>query len=272
MSRLLRCAIFVAAGVGLPAHAQQAPPAGAFDAVSIKRNQAGAPTSFSWPTGAFVMRNGTALILVLQAYTTVPSARIEGLPAWAQARGDGYDVTARGNGAIPDNHRAAMMRALLADRFKLKVRTQTRTVEGYALVAVRPERGLGPGARPAPVDCLARAQAERAGAAVAPLPPAGSDGITPCLTQWNRGELRSGWMSMPNLATSLAAMTGRTVVDRTGVTGSFAVSLSHAEGNPGDARPSVFTALQEQLGLKLEPTSTATEFLVIEHIERPTED
>jgi uncharacterized protein (TIGR03435 family) len=242
-----------------------------FDAVSIKRNRGGGPTSFSNPPGAFTMTGGTTLILILQAYGRFPSSRIEGLPAWV--RDEGYDVTARASGELPFEQRGPSMQALLADRFKLKTHTETRTVEAYALVLARPDRSLGPQARPAVVDCLARAQAERSGSPVAPLPAANANGIVPCTTRWNRGEMRAGSMSMSNLTLSLGGLTGRLVVDRTGLTGSFEMSMSHADADVlGDVRPSLFTALQEQLGLKLEPTSAQTEYLIVDRIERPTED
>jgi uncharacterized protein (TIGR03435 family) len=161
---------------------------------------------------------------------------------------------------------------VLADRFALKARTEIREVDAYALVVARPDGRLGKQIRPATVDCLERSRARREGEVAAP-PPATVDGITPCVTRWNNGELRSGWTTMDSFADMLAGVAGRMVVDRTGLAGNFELALSHADTEvAGDARPSIFTALQEQLGLKLEAVRAPAEFLIVEYIERPSQD
>lgn len=209
---------------------------------------------------SFTIGNAPLVMLFAVAYPQ-PAERIVGLPGWAHT--DNYDITAKSAVPYPIEQLAAMLRALMADRFRLKVRTEMRDVDGYALVRLRPEAALGPRLRRPSQDCSKAAP-------ITSLPPAGADGIIPCVSTGTRGELRFGWTTTEMLVQTLSRVAGRVVVDRTGLTGHFEIALSSADGNvPGDLRVSVFTAVQEQLGLKLEATRVPAEFLIVEHIERP---
>jgi uncharacterized protein (TIGR03435 family) len=175
-----------------------------------------------------------------------------------------------------------MLRRLLAERFKLVARLETREIPTYALVVARAGQRLGSDLRRAAVDCLPIvAAAEKQG--VAPQLPAPQGNRPACGTRSLPGVIMGTGVSMADLARNLAGPTDRMVVDKTGLTGPWDFDLRFvlpdqpAPNIPGlpppptDA-PSLFTALQEQLGLRLEPQRASVEVLVIASIERPTED
>jgi uncharacterized protein (TIGR03435 family) len=168
------------------------------------------------------------------------------------------------------------LRNLLEERFKLKVHRETRDMDIYALVMARPGGAPGPGRKPTTQDCAAAAAAARRGGP----PPTGKPGEPFCGIQGGPGKLRFGGLPAASLASAFSGPAGRMVVDRTGLTGSWDFELTYAiEGRGGaDAppvdpnAPSFFTAVQEQLGLKLEPTKGPVDVLVIDSIEKAVED
>jgi uncharacterized protein (TIGR03435 family) len=121
-----------------------------------------------------------------------------------------------------------------------------------------------------------------------PAPPAPGERM-PCGTRMFPGNLSAGSVTMANLTNALARLVSRTVVDRTGLAGAFDLDLQwtpdqmpQGRGDPPPGSPplppidpngpSIFTALQEQLGLKLESTRAPVDMLVIDRVEHPTED
>ena len=171
-----------------------------------------------------------------------------------------------------------MVRALLADRFKLVVHTETREVPIYALVMARSDGRPGPQLRPAAVDCTAARG--RGSPPPAPTPPGGRPA---CGMRTVPGRMMAGGYELPDVARNLSNFAGRMVVDKTGLTGTFDLDLAWTPDQipqgplppgapPIDPNgPSIFTALQEQLGLKLDSNRGPVEVLAI-HAERPTED
>jgi uncharacterized protein (TIGR03435 family) len=183
-----------------------------------------------------------------------------------------------------------MMKALLADRFKLAVHVEQREQPVYDLVLARSDGRLGPGIKPSEADCIARAAAQRAVAEAAraagtlPPPPPRPDftaGVPPC-TMFMTGPRMEGDATMEALARLLRGATGRMVVDKTGLTGSYRLVMEYdrlaairgpdAAPTAGSPPPSVFTAVQDQLGLKLEPSKALLDTLIIDRLERPTEN
>jgi uncharacterized protein (TIGR03435 family) len=173
----------------------------------------------------------------------------------------------------------AMLRSLLAERYKLKAHTETRPQDVYALTIVRDDGQLGPGLRPAAADCATlTARAEQTGARdVCGLGSTGMAQVTGTMTV--RG------LSIGQLAGFISRDVRRRVVDRTGLTGAFDWTLTWTPQTL--ARPdldrsrfpgidpdgvTIFTALQEQLGLKLTASKQGVDVLVIDHIDRPTEN
>ena len=169
----------------------------------------------------------------------------------------------------------AMLRSLLEERFKLAVHRETRDVPMYALVIARRDRRLGPQLRPTGEDCLVWLAGGRRGQP----PPVSGD--LPCGRQMagTATAIRATAMPVSQLATLLSPRVERPVRDQTGLIGSYVIDLQwRSEQGPQqtglDERlpTSVFTALQEQLGLKLEPTKGSLDVLVIDHVEHPTPD
>ena len=162
-----------------------------------------------------------------------------------------------------------MLRTLLADRFKLVVHQETREFPTFDLVPARSDGRLGDKLRFSNVDCAAVRAADGQRVTV----PAGQP--RPCMMNFGRNQLSAISMAMQNLANMLSRYVNRVVVDRTGRIEAFDWTLEWDGVGPTTANAgslSIFTALQEQLGLKLEATRGPVEFLVIDHVERPSED
>jgi uncharacterized protein (TIGR03435 family) len=260
--------------------AQDVPSPPAFDVASVKPNLSGTMgSSGRTGKGSVIFTNMTLRSLIGNAYD-IRGNRIAGAPGWIDS--ERFDINARAAADTPDSGLAPMMRTLLADRFKLKVRHETREEAVYALVVARDDRRLGPNLRPA-ADCVkgAAAAGRSGGGAPAPLMQAGTP--APCGSRMmadGRGvTIQSGMQTMATLAGMLRGVGGREVVDRTGLGGTFDFELRYApdalstdSGAAENPLPNVFTALQEQLGLKLESARGPVEYLVVESVDRPTPD
>ena len=283
-----------------------APPAAAgprFDVVSIKRNTTGALPSgpVERPDGGFRTINIAVSTLIARAYPPAIPIEMIGLPGWAG--NERYDVSATSTlgKATPDD-RIAMLRALLAERFKLAAHVENREQPVYDLVLARRDGRLGPGITALDVDCDAQVAAARAAAEAArqagtpPPPPSRPDFKAPpppCTLRMvaavlrgrgsaGMGDLLEGETTMENLAGAILRISsGRFVVNKTGLPGSYRVRMNFDStairrgpdaASAPDAGPSVFTAIQEQLGLKLESSRASRETLIIDRLERPTED
>jgi uncharacterized protein (TIGR03435 family) len=254
-------------------------PAPTFDAASIKVNKSGdAGGRYGGRPGQLVVTNYTLRDIIRNAYG-VQRYQIVGGPDW-QAQ-DRFDITARAPEGTPQPQMLSMVQTLLAVRFKLRVHRETRNLPVYALVLARADRRLGPKMQPATVDCAALAAARSRGDDP-PAPP--TVGERPaCGAQANPGRLMVGGYAIPDFARNLAGFAGRPIVDRTDLSGAFDFELLWTPDEPpppGVALPAWYdpngpplvTAVQEQLGLKLDATTGPVEVLVIDAAERPTED
>jgi uncharacterized protein (TIGR03435 family) len=182
-------------------------------------------------------------------------------------------------GATPRD-RALMVRALLVDRFKLRYHVETKEQDGYALTVARRDGRLGPNMRQSSVDCTARLAAQSRNETVAPL----AQGAKECGIRNGPAAIDFGGMSLSLLVQMLSNQTGRQVVDQTGLTGNFDVELLWSRASSGPLRatpdpappasdgPSIFTAVEEQLGLRLQSVKVPVDYLVIDHVERPQPD
>jgi uncharacterized protein (TIGR03435 family) len=250
--------------------AQQPP---SFEVVSIKRSSPDASGgSVGAPPGRFTMVNMDVRPLIGTAYgDDVDTSDYVGLPDWATT--ERYDVEAR----TPDGAKPAdigpMMRTLLAERFAFKAHVETREVAIYELVRVNPD-GLPPGLHKVGVDCEALREARRRGEK--PELTRLSNGLFPCDMSMRGGagmEILAGGMTMADFARSIQSGTGRILKDKTGLDGYYSFTLRYTgRPSPDSDLPSIFTALQEQLGLKLESARESVRVLVVDHIERPTEN
>lgn len=247
-----------------------------FEVASVKPNRSGT-TSVSMrmqPGGRFNALNVTVLDLIRFAYAVQPF-QIEGGPSWLES--ERFDVMAKVEGEIPPlppgqvGPVQLMTQNLLAERFKLKAHRQTKDAAAYALVHARHDRRLGKQVEPSTVDCVAVLKAMMAGGRGGP--PAGPGGPQCRLSTAGPGSVRGTDVSIGQLAQLLSVQLQRQVVDRTGLTGVFSFELSFAADQANDPdRPSIFTALQEQLGLKLESQRAPLETLIIDSIQQPTPD
>ena len=263
-------AAFAPAAGPLPLLQIQDPPRRSFDVASVKPNK-------STETGGFIQRmrggtfsagNQTLLQLIRFAYG-IQGLQLVGAPDWMAT--ERFDIVAKASADIPPAApgqpppEALMLRSLLEDRFRLAMHRETRQMPMYALVVARIDGRLGPQIRrPANDYCAQRAKE----AAKAPPPPLGTGPV--CGLRGNDTELTGGAFPMAGFARFLAGEAGRPVVDRTGLTGEWDFELKWSPPNTPNAdpdRPSIFTALQEQLGLRLDATTGPLEVLVIDRLE-----
>lgn len=236
------------------------------------------------PGGRFVGKQ-VSLRMLLAFANDIPVIRatqaISGGPKWLDT--DFFDIEAKAAADSPANRpRPApetmylMLRTLLADRFKLTVHTEKKESPIFALVVAKRDGSLGPQLQPTAAACAAWIAAGRQNAPP-PLP-----GDLPCgrMTMSTSGVAASA-MTMAQLATALSPRVERLVEDRTGLAGNFAVDLKWTQeratqGGADAALPdfptSIFTALRDQLGLKLDSQKETVEVLVVDHAEPPIED
>ena len=181
----------------------------------------------------------------------------------------------RGPGIVDDT--LAALQTLLRDRFKLVIRRETREGPIYALVIDRSDGRLGPQMNRSAIDCAAAWSVLSAGG----TPPAAARS---CGIRGRIGSLQSVGGSLTDLAESLSERLQRQVVDRTGLNGGWDFTLTYSQDpsqiSPGvlapdtppppadPEKPSLFTALREQLGVKLDAARGPVEILVIERAER----
>ena len=225
----------------------------AFDVASIKESkslEAGGSMRF-FPDGGVRADNMPARGLITIAYE-LKSYQLEGVPGWANTTF--YDVEAR-PAAGAKNEPTAMLQALLVERFKFAFHREMRQVDGFALVRVQRDR-FGPQLRVSELDC----QASSAG---------------PRCRQGRIGTEQIALIGNP-MAMLLQVVVNKVtapVSDETGLTGRYDIDMQWSnEVAPGDDRPSIYTALQEQLGLKLERRRVTTEVVVVDRLERATPD
>ena len=295
VTAIVAAALFIAAVAPLRAVRQgQAPSDGAqqpplaFDTASVKPNKSGAEQRYIQIDprgGSLTVVNLPLRQLITFAYQ-IQSFQLQGGPDWIAS--DRFDILGKptrevpGTGAFFDGQEPMkmMLRTLLADRFKLVMHKETKELPIFELVLARQDGKLGPQLRPAAVDCAARAAAARAGTPPPPSP--GPPGPGSCGININPVRLSGGGATLTMLAGILEGPAQRLVVDRTGLTGNWDLEVKYTPERsqlpPGVEPPvpidwngpSLFTALEEQLGLKLRPVRGPVEVLVIDSVQQPT--
>ena len=245
----------------------------AFDAATVKRRtDPGGGFLGGRPGGRFVAE-GASLQELIEFAFHLQRYQIAGGPGWLGT--ERWDVNATGAPATPNDVLAALQQ-LLADRFSLVVRRETRELQVFALVLARSDGRLGPQLKQSPIDCAAlQAEAMRTG-----VVPAEARGR--CLAQGRVGSIQIGGSPLSEFVQLLSERLDRVVIDRTGLTGPWDLTLTYTPESsqiargalaPGDRPsinpdgPSIFTAVQEQLGLKIEGTRAPVDVLVIERAE-----
>ena len=219
----------------------------------------------STPGGNFTATGVVVKLLIMQAYS-VSEAQIVGAPDWTEK--DHFDIRAQAEGVEKQLTAAEanpMLRALLEDRFGLEVHRETQRRPIFGLVQVPSGAKLKPAAE---------------------LPAGATGGLRGSV---GFGSFTGVHVPLMRLTQMLSTALGRPIVDQTGLTGDFDFQVAFDKnsvpdpGLPGLRRsppevapepngPSLFTALQEQLGLKLETQTGPVEVLVIDHVAQPSEN
>lgn len=255
-------------------------PSPRFEVVSVKPHSTddGSSGSGLRPGGLYSVVNGTVFGEIATAFggeQPLQSSQVIGAPDWVSTAR--FDITAKAadpNVSLRDV--LPMLQMLLADRFHVQVHHEKREQPVFALVTLRGDGHLGPRLRPSSLDCdaVARARRDRA-----PLPPNAPPDRPACGFRMNGGPdgliMAAGGITMDRLASLLGHYADeRIVIDRTGLAGVFDVDLHWdlSRANATNDVPTVFAAVQEQLGLKLESARELVDVLVIDHIEKPTDD
>jgi uncharacterized protein (TIGR03435 family) len=222
-----------------------------FEVAVIKRNvSAGSVFAGCYQSGVQTISPGTCIFrnttlgeIIAAAYGFPgPRARpntnvLSGEPSWVNT--ERYDIEAKASAASTGDELLAMLRTLLAMEFRLVAHETTREVAGYGL---RTAKG-GPKMKP-------------------------GDGLTRSGMASNRTMINAANVLMPFLATRLTGILREPVIDLTGLTGTYTFVLSFSADLNDPSGPSLFTALQEQVGLRLEAMRVPTRILVIDHVQR----
>jgi uncharacterized protein (TIGR03435 family) len=274
----------------LELHAQSLTPRPEFEAASIKPNTTGGFTNLRPPVGGrFTATNATLKMLIDVAYK-VRTYQLSGGPGWLDS--EHYDLTAKAEGNANQDQVFLMLQKLLEDRFQLRLHHETKEMPVYALVVAKNGAKNGSKLKEFTESGCVPFDPDKP---PPPPPPPGQPfarGTVPCGVFLMMGNaLEATKTDIKQFASALTNMQelGRPVIDKTGLTGTYAIHLEYAPvgrggrglGVAGDGAqtplpdasgPSIFTALQEQLGLKLEPQKAPIEILVIDHAEKPTEN
>jgi uncharacterized protein (TIGR03435 family) len=284
--RILLGVVVLGAGFRAQAPAPERLPS--FEVASVKQNVSGEDRTrmITQPGGRLIVTNAVVRNLIATAFAmadpqSMINARILGGPDWIGS--ERYDINAKANIEFrpspdgPARELLLMIRSLLEERFKLRAHIETRELPIYHLVMARADGKLGPEIRKPAADCDA--------AIAAGIPPPRQPGEPPpCGLMGGPARTIAGGATLQQLVGNLSNRVERLVIDKTGLSGRFAFTLAWTPDRiPTEAPPpgippidlngpSLFTALQEQLGLKLQPAKGPVDVLVIDRVEHPTED
>jgi uncharacterized protein (TIGR03435 family) len=250
-----------------------------FEVASVKRSGPNSGlTKIMVEPGDRLTASSVPVSLLIQFAYELQDSQLVGARGWVAS--ELFDVQAKAptgtaSGADPVR---AMLRSLLADRFKLIIRHETRQLPAYALVVAKPNRPLAPKIHLSTADC------QELGSAAATRSSNPSNSRTSCRVRVVAGQMISVGLSISEALIAFSMVVRRQVVDRTGLTGKYDFELTWTPDEPTRSRadvqlppvdpngPSFFTAVEEQLGLKLEATRAPIEVLVIDSVEPPTPD
>lgn len=253
-----------------------------FDVASIKPASPDVVNRFIRPgPGGDVSLNNFSLREMIVIAWRVQPFQISGGPPWLDSLH--YDVVAKPETKRKQDEIPLMLQALLADRFQLVIHRDTKELPLFALTLARKDGKLGPKLIPHEGACTALDPSERL-----PPPEPGKRPVLPCgVMQIGARTLMAVGVPVANVAPLLARILGSTVIDKTGLAGNFDLNAEWTPDEnqalaflqpgtlppPSDtAGPSIFTAMQEQLGLKLESQKGPVEVLVIDQAEKPSEN
>lgn len=285
MTKTARLIVTMFSAIGLPVAAQQAATGPVFEAASVRPNTS---RNQGWNLepqagGRLTGTNVSAATLIRFAYD-LPDFQISGGPSWLAS--DRFDVAAKANGDVPLDQKRLMLRALLAERFKLTVHTETRELPIYALVMARSDGRPGAQLRRTEADCAREAPAPDDWARIghpSGARPCGFFGFAPGTDfPRGRGGLAFRGLTLAMFAQRLMPIVRRPVTDQTGLSGYFDADFDFLAELPPPPPPpglpnafgsdpfvSIFTVLPEQLGLKLDSRRGPVDVLVIDRVGPP---
>jgi len=274
---LLRTILIAAAILAMAA--QRGP--SQFEVVSVMPNKSGYRTAGIFrfqPDGSLRVVNMPLRDVIRVAYR-LHGYQMDGWPGWLSS--EYFDIQAKAAGNPNEEQRLSMLRSLLEARFKLAAHRQTRRGSTYELSVVRSDRKSAPVLKPSSTDC----DALRAKLPPVLLPPPPNALLIVCGIRNLPGRLLALGVPFDTVATTLAEIVGRPVIDQTKLAGNFDLDVTYTpdpmparEAIPPDSRPidpngpSIFTALREQLGVTLNARQLPFEVLVIDRVERPASD
>jgi uncharacterized protein (TIGR03435 family) len=248
--------------------AQTQPALPHFEVASIKPNKS-AETNANWnydANGRFSGTNVPLKLLITTAYM-LKDSQLSGLPGWADS--EKYDIEAKTEGTLDEDRAFAMLRSLLADRFGMQSHWVTKKQAVYALSIARGGVKLQPSKAG---SCVV------AGADNPPVQP-GDKVPDYCGTYfWRRSEIDGHRIVISQLIVALESQLDYPLIDKTGLKGAYDVHFrwnpdeATNEGADNSAGASIFTSLQEQLGLRLQSTKGPVKVLVVDRIEKPSEN
>jgi uncharacterized protein (TIGR03435 family) len=234
------------------------------------------------PNGQVTIINASLRTIIARAYPSRGSLQILGLPGWTES--EHYDVMVKANRQVSRDEQVDMWRALLADRMKLAAHYEPREEAAYDMVFARADHRLGSKIKPS--TCTPPAP-PTPGAPPPPRPasagpPTGADVMARCSGFLSTGtQVFAPHTTASAIAGFLRFGADRQVIDKTGLEGFFDVEFAWSPPRPAGADaapadpnepPEFFTAVQEQLGFRLEPSKTQVEVVVVDRVERPTEN
>ena len=245
-----------------------------YDVVSIKPHKNGADGwRINIHDGVYMATNVPLMMLIESAYDLKTNDELSGLPGWANSAA--FDIEAKmdpdaaaelkkSSNEVKKERQLAMMQALLADRFQLKIHHETKVLTKFALVVAKSGVKMK---QADPNDTY-------------PNGPKGPDGASHAgMMMMSNGKLTAQAVPIESLVRTLARQLHGGVDDKTGLTGKYDFTLKWTpddmpaeskETTGADSGPSLFTALQEQLGLKLDSVKGPVDTIVVDHIELPS--
>jgi uncharacterized protein (TIGR03435 family) len=250
----------------------------AFEVASIRQNASGERAmTYHMPAGSQLLVTNMPVFEIIKLAYQLQSYQLVDGPGWITA--ERYDIVAKPPEGIQVTPRTfpLMLRRLLAERFGLTVRGESRPMSVYRLTRLRDDGKLGEKIQQSDLDCEPAARGRVNGAAQQAVErPPNRFGTPPCIIAINRGRLGISGLPLSTFVTWLAPMVNRFIVDDSRLTGAWDIDLTYTRpgADPSSASdpPSIFTAIQEQLGLKLESGIAPVDVIVITAISRPTQD
>jgi len=219
-----------------------------FEVASIKPNKS-AGNNGTWRSGdngRFTGENIPVDLLIVTAFK-LKESQLSNLPKWAES--EKYDIEAKTTGKASQDQMIAMLQALLRDRFSLKYHRAKKTMPVYSLVVGK--SGIKAAASndgPCPTDAICGSWFSR------------------------RNQIEGKRITMTQLADALTFQLDRIVIDKSGLHKTFDILLTWSPDQDDIEGPSIFTAVQEQLGVKLEASKAPVDMFVIDHIETPSDN